>query len=324
MKIVYPSFYKSFKCIADKCEDTCCAGWEIVVDSDSVAKYSKVQGEFGAKLNSLMKVDEDCDTVFISQNKRCPFLNDNNLCDIYIYCGEDHLCRTCMMFPRFTEEFGSLRELGLGFGCPEAVRIILGLSEPWSFVSETNDELPLPNDIDAELYFSLVKLREKIFGILFDSSISVECSLSNILELTDLCQSFIDDEDFASVSDLCGSFQLKRSSKLKLFGAECKKVISEFEILSDEWRQILSKVNFDSSVEFTEHFRNIAANYIYRYFMKSVYDYDSITKIRACVFSCEVIARVFAAGVPLEKAVRMYSKEAEYSADNLEILYDYL
>ena len=29
-----PDYYKKFSCIADKCPDTCCAGWEIVVDDE--------------------------------------------------------------------------------------------------------------------------------------------------------------------------------------------------------------------------------------------------------------------------------------------------
>ena len=35
MKNIYPSYYKKFRCVADKCPDTCCAGWEVVVDPPS-------------------------------------------------------------------------------------------------------------------------------------------------------------------------------------------------------------------------------------------------------------------------------------------------
>lgn len=34
-----PDYYKEFTCTAEQCEDTCCAGWQIVIDSVSMKKY---------------------------------------------------------------------------------------------------------------------------------------------------------------------------------------------------------------------------------------------------------------------------------------------
>lgn len=324
MKIVYPDYYNDFRCSAGECIDTCCAGWEIVVDSESAEKYHSVSGEFGKKLQNMMTTDEDDDIIFKSQNSRCPFLNEKNLCDIYINCGEGFLCHTCNMFPRFVEEFGSVREIGIGLGCPEAAKIILNQKKEWSFLSEINDELPEPNDIEPELYYSLLELRKKLFEIVFNKSITAECALAEILRLADLCQSMIDEENYESVCGICNSFSINKNAKLKLFGREAQKILSEFEILSEKWKNILENIDFDSETEFSDSFRNIAAYYIYRYFLKSVYDYDAITKVRACVFSCEVISRVLKCGINLEDAARMYSKEAEYSAENIENLYDLL
>ena len=50
MLYVVPDYYKEFKCIADKCEDTCCAGWQIVIDEKSLAKYKKIRGDFRGKM----------------------------------------------------------------------------------------------------------------------------------------------------------------------------------------------------------------------------------------------------------------------------------
>ena len=35
MKEYIPDYYKDFQCIADKCKDSCCIGWEIMIDSKS-------------------------------------------------------------------------------------------------------------------------------------------------------------------------------------------------------------------------------------------------------------------------------------------------
>ncbi len=324
MKIVYPDYYKSFKCAAGECKDTCCTGWEIVVDSDSEEKYKSVSGGFGDKLRREMTVDEDGDTIFKPRNGRCPFLNENNLCDIHINCGEDYLCNTCNMFPRFIEDFGSVCETGLGMGCPEAVKIILSRAEKWNFISEIDSEPPEPNDIDPELYFSLITLREKLFEIIFNNNYSASCCLENILMLTGRCQECIDEECFEEIGNVCSNFTVDENAAFSPFCMKCIDILSEFEILNDKWLKIRNSLDYSTGISFTDSFRNIAAYYIYRYFMKSVFDYDAITKIRLCLFSCEVICRLHAYGLPLDDAAGIYSKEAEYSAENIEILYDLL
>ena len=128
MKIRVPNYFKDFKCIASKCEDTCCAGWGIVIDDEALEKYQKVQGDFGDRLRREI-VHEGGENIFILKDNNCPFLNENKLCDIYKEVGEDALCYTCKQYPRYIEEFGGVREIGISLSCPEAARIILGNSK---------------------------------------------------------------------------------------------------------------------------------------------------------------------------------------------------
>ena len=44
MQITFPAFYKEFSCIADACPDTCCAGWQIMIDDKSLRKYRRFKG----------------------------------------------------------------------------------------------------------------------------------------------------------------------------------------------------------------------------------------------------------------------------------------
>ena len=46
MQITKPVFYNEFSCIADACPDTCCAGWQIMIDDKSLKKYRQIQGDF--------------------------------------------------------------------------------------------------------------------------------------------------------------------------------------------------------------------------------------------------------------------------------------
>ena len=59
MKIRTPDYFNKFKCIADKCEDTCCAGWGIVIDDESYKKYVSIEGSFGDELRSKIIKEED-------------------------------------------------------------------------------------------------------------------------------------------------------------------------------------------------------------------------------------------------------------------------
>ena len=132
MKVRVPNYFNEFKCIASECEDTCCAGWEIVIDDETHKRYEKVEGEFGEILRSKI-VKSDGENIFLLNNGNCSFLNEKKMCEIYINLGEDHLCYTCQQFPRYTEEFLDLKEVGLSLSCPEAARIILRKAENTTF-----------------------------------------------------------------------------------------------------------------------------------------------------------------------------------------------
>ena len=118
MFTIKPDFYDSFKCIADKCTDSCCIGWEIDVDEFALEKYNNINNDFGKKIRSQIIKSEDGSNCFaLAENERCPFLNQRNLCDIIINCGEDHLCDICREHPRFYEWFVGVTECGLGLCC---------------------------------------------------------------------------------------------------------------------------------------------------------------------------------------------------------------
>ena len=86
MQYTIPDYYKEFTCIADKCEDTCCAGWQIVIDKKSLNKYKHVKGKF--RFTMLKSVDWIRGIFRQDKEKRCAFLNDCNLCEMYANLGE--------------------------------------------------------------------------------------------------------------------------------------------------------------------------------------------------------------------------------------------
>ncbi|MGU8363841.1 flagellin lysine-N-methylase [Clostridium perfringens] len=155
MKVRVPNYFNEFKCIASECEDTCCAGWEIVIDDETYKRYENVEGEFGDILRSKI-VKSDGENIFLLNNGNCSFLNEKKMCEIYINLGEDHLCYTCQQFPRYTEEFLDLKEVGLSLSCPEAARIILRKAENTTFnlSEEDNCENEIKEEVEDNLSLS--------------------------------------------------------------------------------------------------------------------------------------------------------------------------
>ena len=133
-----PQYYDDFTCIADRCPDTCCAGWQIVIDEKSLEEYSRVEGEVGVRLQKSIDWEEG---VFHQYNRRCAFLNEENLCDLYRELGAESLCDTCRLYPRHVEEFEEVREFSLSLSCPVVAEMILGQKDPVRFLEEADEAL---------------------------------------------------------------------------------------------------------------------------------------------------------------------------------------
>lgn len=121
-----------FKCIADKCAHTCCKGWEIDIDDETYEIYLGIAGPFGDKIRSSIATKKNPESgdefhhFVLSEDERCPFLNERNLCEIILNLGEDYLCDICTEHPRFYKERESGEYVcGYGLCCEEAARLTL-------------------------------------------------------------------------------------------------------------------------------------------------------------------------------------------------------
>ena len=176
MKLRYPDYYKDFSCIAGKCEDTCCAGWEIDIDDKSYGYYMEVPGTFGERIRNSIKeyqTDEEdayeCHGFLLAEGKRCPFLNEDNLCDIILELGEEALCDVCTYTPRNFLEYGNAREISISPSCAEAGRLIFGRREKVTF---TEQEIPEELDFtereeELKIAAAVKEARDRAVAILF-------------------------------------------------------------------------------------------------------------------------------------------------------------
>lgn len=168
MLYTFPHYYGKFKCIAGECEDTCCAGWEIMIDNASLKRYRREQGPIGNRLaNSINWKDGS----FLQYEHRCAFLNEDNLCDLYTELGPDSLCRTCKTYPRHIEEFEGCREYSLCLSCIEAAKLILGCREKVRFLTREDEREENYEEFDFFLYTKLMDARELALEMLQQRSL---------------------------------------------------------------------------------------------------------------------------------------------------------
>ena len=161
MKVFAPDYYAGFRCVAGACGHSCCVGWEIDVDPETMKRYQSMEGELGAKLKRC--IDPDPVPHFIlSDQERCPFLTEENLCQIILRAGEDSLCQICADHPRFRNFWSDRIEIGLGLACEEAARLILTSPHPLRLVPLEDTEEPPEAPSEAES--ALLVYRDRLLA----------------------------------------------------------------------------------------------------------------------------------------------------------------
>lgn len=362
MKVRVPNYFKEFNCIGSDCPSTCCEGWGIVIDDEAYEKYRNVKGKFGERLKENITIDEDNDRVFtLKGDNTCSFLNENKLCDIYTEIGEEYLCYTCRQYPRYTEEFGNLKEVGISLSCPEAARIILKDSKKVTFeLSEDDEELSSYNDINATLFYELMQCRTIILKLLQREDLTLDKKLSLILIFAEEIQNYIDKFEISQIrlvkekylrEDTINSILDKLNNLSDKVKYNCMKeyfnVINDLEHIKEDTLEIESllklfyeekneKFYIEKEEEFNNFykenyfkFQNICVYFIFRYFMKSIFDYDLLAKVKFTILSYLVIKdlsmkRWIDKGVFTDKDIieisYMYSKDIEHLEENIETL----
>ncbi len=253
MRYSKPKIYDDFTCVAGECPDTCCAGWQIMIDEESLAYYGEVKGDFGRRLCNSIDWQEG---AFYQCNRRCAFLNEADLCDIYTELGEEALCNTCKNYPRHIEEYEGLRELSLSLSCPIAAKMILEQEDFPAFVEyedEKEEELADEfEDFDLLLFTQLEDARTAVLKHLQESKMPLGEKLSLYLEFADRMQECVEVGAYFEIQEAIRAFEACEFEKhLK------KETISErfrhretlfqhmigLERLREEWNQVLTDLN---------------------------------------------------------------------------------
>lgn len=360
LKIIKYRGYDQFKCSAGSCPDTCCYGWRIDIDDESLEKYMNLTGDFGTRV--LNAVDWS-DGSFRQFDHHCALLDDHRLCEIFNVLGEDAMCETCRTYPRHVEEYENVREYSLSLSCPQAVLMLLNDQAPLTF--EMTEDDTSEDDFeafDAPLFKQLVKARAFLYNMLQNREISIEKRLNlalvlgkNIQNCIDSGEEFIEKiecfnlkyPDINSSTDMNDDLFEKMSKQFLIF--------DEMELQRGEWSDLCNAVwhllfekgpdNYHQICrDFKEYCDNIcsgenhldivkehlAVYFIYTYFCGAVYDDDVYAKMFIAVFSVQWISQFMMARWLLNdccldindiaEIIWRYMRELEHSDENLNLL----
>ncbi len=321
-----PDYYSEFACIGSRCRNNCCIGWEIDIDPDSLKWYMAAAGDFGDRLAQGISM-EDVPHFRTDHDGRCVFLNQENLCDIYIQMGEDALCDICTQHPRFHHDCGGIRESGLGIACEEAGRLILDRQSPVIFMEDG----PFSSDETVDF---LLNVREQVFHLLQNRGISMKERFNMALAYGRQAQDLMN-TDCLEIAELNS---MRNEDLLEKLSAPQERefwlaFFQDLDIMDDRWRICLEKASrcSENNLNFEDTFwEQLMIYFVFRHLTAASDDYNIYGKIRFCVLSCLIIRWILNAVTNEKHAMTqmdiagLYSREIEYSEENLHAVWDEL
>lgn len=308
MNVTKPEYYDQFNCIASQCPDTCCVGWQVILDPEHLEFYKTIPGKLGEMIRSGICVENE-EASFALCNGRCAMLRPDGLCKIQYALGKDALSSVCGFYPRFVTELGLIREQGLSISCPEVARMVLTHKEPIAYSTTVTEEpLKFFHDIEPEVMLAVRQGREKAFKIIEDHSISFPQRLLQILDIAE--------EPETGISATAGEAQQFYS---RVYG-----VYLGLEILRPEWKELLQRCQqLTKPPELSQSlcWERLMSYFIYKYALRSAMDNNFATVIRRSVLNI-LLLRDMAAKAMLDPIylVQLFGKETEHNEENMDEL----
>lgn len=343
-----PDYYKTFRCTADACKDSCCIGWEIDIDEDTYEFYRQQQGAFGERLQTHMYETYEGEHSFrLGKGGRCPFLNDRNLCDICIELGEEALSEVCTEYPRFAIVYGDVLQKCLSLSCEEVGRILFSREEPVKIVDyhiggeAAGDDASEDEAFEDELQWIsfLERVQEYAIELLQERKSPLAQRICRFLTWMETVQNAVNEsEKIPDLEKYIYKFENEAENNRKKKAEYSSEIFfarfdafTEMETLDHEWEEVKGELGKTFSADEEDSYRNLLQQYLespsyqerdyeqllvyffFRYFMNSVYDYE--------VLSYAKLAVVFTLVIRDMDVVRWKKNQGKYDlADRIDVV----
>jgi len=274
------------------------------IDEKSLDTYKRSKHKFSKNLHEGINFKK---SKFKSDKLgRCAFLNEKGLCELIINLGEDSLCQVCRDHPRFRSFFDDRTEMGLGFCCEEAARIILSYNEKIQPLLVFDDGKQEKLDYNQQ---NVLTFRDKALNIIQDRTKNINERIGSLLSL---CKAAILLKDFKKII----------------------KTFYKFERLDKAWTNRLKSIkskqfNINVNEKYALFCEQFLSNGFYRHFSVA----EDTLWVRAIAIA-QIISWWIINNIIEEEqrstevdfnlvvdVVRAFSGEVEYSQNNLDKLF---
>ena len=276
----FPSYYNKFRCKADRCQHSCCVGWEIDVDEETMSKYrSEGREDILCHING--------DSIELMDGDRCPFLRADGLCRIISELGESHTSLICREHPRFYHRVGQTLEGGIGAGCEAAAEIILSSDDYSDFFSvaregQAADETELDTLSYRDEIYNILKMREKSFA-----------------------------ERLDKIKDMHGVVDLHSDE-------EWNGIFGDLEYLYPEHREVI-KVGGEMTAD-DRYLERFFAYLVFRHLSIATSVDNLRARLGFCILLTRILGSGASSFAEASELARIISEEIEYSVDNTDAL----
>ncbi len=242
MEVHTPSYFTQFHCLAGACPHTCCAWWEVPVDEPTLHRLKDLSGPLGERARAALTTDEEGDPCLALTGGYCPLLEENGLCALQLQEGEGALPAVCRQHPRFSYDYGSIREEGLCASCPEAARLIL----EGDFTLAVTHAPRAGEGEEDPLLAPMLKARQTALGLLREEA-PLGQRLCALLAFGNHLQNALDEGEEGAIGDICALYDgalpllegVELPSRREGLGSALE-TLAGLEQLQPEWGALLS------------------------------------------------------------------------------------
>ncbi len=317
MKRTIWNTYHQFSCIAEKCPDSCCQGWEVDIDEKTAESYRNMDGTLGDRLRQVLKT-QDGNTTMTLEKGRCPMWRQDGLCQIQVEKGHGALCQVCQDYPRLVINYGDFSEWGLEMSCPEAARLL------FEDMSVTDEELPGGKKIKYDDFaMEVLKItRQKTLEALEDPGLteSVRMFMISLLLYAHQAQGYLDSrERFLDGGEHLQPGDCVAVLKSTTESGDISLLLDFFkglEILTPEWK---ARLDDPKPGQWDIRLLQLIKYMVRRYWYHAVWDFDLVSRAKLIVAACILINHL---GGDTVQTTQLFSKEIENDPDNMEAILD--
>lgn len=340
MKIKMLSAEREFSCLMGDCPDSCCQGWDVIIDDETALRYREADGELWSEIRKTLSTDECGNVCFtLKENGACPHLCSDGLCSIIKAAGEGAIPNICDRHPRYYNLVGEVKEGGLGLSCPAAVSLLMSKS-----LSElmATAECEKPRIKESEMSISMyspecdrkiLSLRENFFG-----ELKSEKNISEILsmlawigdkvihasDLSDDYEKIFFDETQLNLNERVCLSSLKKQLASAFSSIECrsKAIENEAKYVNKNLQSVIKDLESGADPRLDSIGKKILFCFLHRYMAAGLSDATVGGRIKLSVLLTLMLLALLSSDCDTEDTIRGFSACVEYSEENIDMILD--